>query len=204
AFARLMEIERLPEEAPACDVAIGYSMGGRRALAHAARGAVRKALVLVSSNPGIENPALRLEQRRADLALASKIRAWQGGSREFFEWWWSQSVFAAGRWDARFREALLRRRLDADFRAAASELETWGQGARNFWPLLESLELPVLAVAGALDPKYAAIAAGAARRARRGQWRLVADAAHLVPLEQPGALAQAVGDFLEEIFGRAA
>ena len=127
------------------------------------------------------------------------MRSWRGSADEFFEGWWSQEVFASHRWSVDFRRALVERRRVVDFHSAADELDEWGQGRRNLWPVVESLELPILAIAGSHDPKYACLAREIARRTPNGRFCLIQNAGHMVHLEAPEALAAAVGDFLAEI-----
>ena len=56
--------------------------------------------------------------------------------------------------------------------------------------------MPVLAMAGELDPKFSAIAAAMAGRIPGAAVRIVPGAGHAVPLERAAECAQAIETFL--------
>jgi pimeloyl-ACP methyl ester carboxylesterase len=63
------------------------------------------------------------------------------------------------------------------------------------------LTLPVLAVAGALDDKYAAIAERMAERLPLGRAAFIPDAGHAAHLERPDEFSDLLLDFLDEHLG---
>lgn len=138
---------------------VGYSMGGRTAMAYAARYPHRLAsLALISANPGIESGEDRGARRERDDALADRIM--EIGLERFVEEWSAQPMFAAQREQdpAAWRRAMSDRMRQ---RAAglASSLRGSGQGRQtSFWDALPALSLPVLVAAGERDGNYAAIA----------------------------------------------
>jgi 2-succinyl-6-hydroxy-2,4-cyclohexadiene-1-carboxylate synthase len=189
---------RLLAEAGGPAVYLGYSMGARMALhvATEAPGAVR-ALVLIGGTPGIEDDGERAERRASDAALAAGIRA--DGVDAFVDRWLAMPMFAGLPPEGRF--VAERRRNTAE--GLARSLELAGTGSqRPLWDALPGIDVPVLAVAGALDDKYAAIAertaaaAGADARAA-----LVPGAGHSAHLERPGTTIDLVLAWLREVGG---
>lgn len=177
-------------------VYVGYSMGARMAL-HVGLGhpEVVEALVLVGGTPGIEDEAERAARRARDHELAAHVRAI--GVDAFLEEWLDQALFAGlPRW-ARFDEE--RRRNTAE--GLASSLELAGTGSQA--PLLarlSELAMPILAVAGAEDHRYAQIARRMASTiGDNAQSALIPDAGHAAHLENPAAFLQTLRPLLAAV-----
>lgn len=138
---------------------IGYSMGGRTAMAYAARYPHRLAsLALISANPGIEDEAQRRARRDRDDALADRVMGI--GLERFAEEWSAQPMFAAQREQdpAAWRHAMRDRMRQRAF-GLASSLRGSGQGRQApLWDALRALSIPVLVTAGEHDGDYSAIA----------------------------------------------
>jgi 2-succinyl-6-hydroxy-2,4-cyclohexadiene-1-carboxylate synthase len=176
---------------------VGYSMGGRVALHFAAACPERvAAVVLESASPGLADPAQRAERLASDLALADRIE--REGVEAFVSHWEALPLWASqARLPAEVRDALRERRLRNRARGLAGSLRGLSVGAQQ--PLqsrLASLRLPVLCVAGQLDPKYAALARQMAAALPQGQALLVPDAGHAVHLETPERFAREAAGFL--------
>ena len=139
-------------------VLIGYSMGGRLALYLALRHPTCCAsLFLESASPGLESLEERRSRREADERRAKRLETEDFG--RFLEDWYRQPLFAALARD----EALLRRTIEARWRnnpaELAKSLRGMGTGSQpSLWGELPRLRVPALAVAGALDEKYARVA----------------------------------------------
>lgn len=177
------------------DVLVGYSMGGRLALAHALRKPVR-ALVLVSTSAGVAGAKERRARRRADAIWASRLRTWTAAC--FLEAWYRQPVFAG--LSAKARRYLLRTRSLNPRKALARQLEEWGQGRMpSAWTRLSSLRVPVLWVAGERDVKYVRLARRMARLCPKGRAVIVRGSSHVVHRDQPARLARVIHQFLREI-----
>jgi 2-succinyl-6-hydroxy-2,4-cyclohexadiene-1-carboxylate synthase len=177
-------------------VYVGYSMGARTAL-HVALGQseVVQALVLVGGTPGIEDETERAARRQRDLELAAHLRAI--GVAAFLEEWLDQPLFAGlPRW-ARFDEE--RRRNTAG--GLASSLELAGTGSQSsLWPRLPELTMPVLAVAGADDQRYARLAERMASTiGANAQAALVPAAGHAAHLERPDAFLAILRSWLDGV-----
>lgn len=178
-------------------VVLGYSFGGRLAL-HLALDAPDRvgALVLVSATAGIEDPAERERRAGDDGALAAEIE--RDGLAPFVARWEKLPLFAT---QASLPEPVRARqrqlRLGHAPPGLAAALRGLGQGAcPPVWGRLGRLSMPALVVAGALDPRYSAIARRLADGLPRARLALVADAGHAVHLERPQVFADLVGGFL--------
>lgn len=191
--ADLVEAARLAADAGGPGTYVGYSMGGRLAL-HVAleHPAVVERLVLVGATPGIEDDDERAARRARDHELAARVRSI--GIDAFLTEWLDQPLFTGLPAGARFDDE--RRRNTAD--GLASSLELAGTGSQApLWDRLPELQMPVLAVAGADDTRYADIArrlAGAiGPHATAAE---VPHAGHAAHLEQPAAFLTILRDWL--------
>jgi 2-succinyl-6-hydroxy-2,4-cyclohexadiene-1-carboxylate synthase len=176
---------------------VGYSMGGRVALAAALDQPDRVAgLVLIGASPGIEDEAERRERREADEALARELET--EGLAAFVDRWMAQPYFASQRRLGRRRLRLARaERLRGTARGYAASLRCMGQGAQpSFWERLGELRGPVLLIAGEEDEKYAAIARAMAERIPEARVEVVAKAGHAAYLEAPGPTGRLVVELL--------
>jgi 2-succinyl-6-hydroxy-2,4-cyclohexadiene-1-carboxylate synthase len=168
---------------------VGYSMGGRVAL-HVAldHPDVVGGLVLIGAHPGIEDAAERAERRASDRRLADDLR--RDGVDAFLDRWLALPLFAGLPSWARFDDE--RRRNTAEGLAASLELTGTGTQA-PLWDRLPGLAggprpIPVLAVAGAEDAKYSAVAERVARRiGPSAVARTIPGAGHAAHLERPAA-----------------
>lgn len=167
---------------------LGYSMGGRIALAAAARQPVAR-LTIVGAHPGLETEAARAERRVRDELWCAMLE--ERGIDEFARAWEDQPMWAS---QAALPAALrARQRADRaahDPRALAAALRAFGLGAMPpLWDALDSISTPVDLVAGALDPAYVDLAHRMAARLPRARVMIVDGAGHNVPLERPRELA---------------
>jgi len=169
---------------------VGYSMGGRLALAAALDhpGMVAR-LVLVSASPGIAAAADRERRRAEDEALADRLET--AGIAAFVDEWLARPMFGGladrpGEWRASDRAA----RLGSEAGGLAAALRLLGQGAQPYLGerLLE-LGVPVLLVAGGDDGRYAALARSMGARLARSTVAVVSGAGHAVVGERPAELA---------------
>lgn len=169
---------------------IGYSMGGRLALAVALRHPeVVSALVLVSATAGIADDDERAARRTADEARATEVET--VGTAAFLETWLAQPMFASVPPNA---PGLADRRTLSPARLA-HQLRELGTGAMpNYWDALAQLTMPVMIVTGTHDEKFDAIGDKLAARLPNAT-RARIECGHAVPLEAPAALATALMHF---------
>jgi 2-succinyl-6-hydroxy-2,4-cyclohexadiene-1-carboxylate synthase len=187
--------ELLVEAAAGPATFVGYSMGARLCL-HAALthpDAVR-GLVLVGGTAGLEDADERAARVDQDRATADRLEAL--GLDRFLEEWLAQPLFAGLRPD----QAGLEERRRNTVAGLRSSLELAGTGAQEpLWARLGQLTMPVLAVAGAEDTKFAALAermvAGIGRSATLD---LIEGAGHAAHLEQPDGFLRVLRAWLAE------
>jgi 2-succinyl-6-hydroxy-2,4-cyclohexadiene-1-carboxylate synthase len=183
------EAAGLVGEAGGVGVYVGYSLGGRLCLRLALdRPDLVRGLVLIGASPGIADPAARAERREADEALAERIE--RHGVAAFLERWLAGPLFASLPAEAAGLDDRLTNRPDG----LAWALRRLGTGAQEpLWARLPGLRPPALLVAGALDAKFARIAAEMAAAVGPGaRVALVPGAGHAVHLERPDAVAALV------------
>lgn len=162
---------------------VGYSLGGRACL-HAAvmYPHLVTSLVTIGANPGIDDDGDRAERRLADDALAAHL--YDIGLEAFLREWTTLPLF--GRYQPTAEDFADRMTNTVD--GLATSLRLAGSGAQgSLWPRLRELNMPVLALAGELDPKFAAIADQIADAVPNGRARLIPAAAHAAHLQQQEA-----------------
>jgi 2-succinyl-6-hydroxy-2,4-cyclohexadiene-1-carboxylate synthase len=166
---------------------VGYSMGGRLCLQLALdRPELVERLVLISASPGIADDAERAARRESDEALAQEIE--RDGVDPFLERWLAQPLFATLPTEL---AAIDDRRAANTVEILTHQLRTLGQGAQpDNWPRLGELSMPVLLIAGALDPKYVDIAHRMSAAIPNARVEIVDRAGHACHLERPEAVAQ--------------
>lgn len=179
---------------------LGYSMGGRVALAAAVLHPDRvRRLVLESASPGLAEESERAARRAEDEARAKRLE--REGVPAFVEWWERLPVFvgagAGARPDGRAAGHLRDIQRANHPAPLAAVLRGLGTGAQpSFWDHLRWMDRRTLLVTGGEDAKFTAIAGTMAELLPRGRHVTVPDAGHRVHLEQPEAWLRAVRAFL--------
>jgi 2-succinyl-6-hydroxy-2,4-cyclohexadiene-1-carboxylate synthase len=177
-------------------VYVGYSMGARYALRLALdRPDLVRALVLIGVSPGIEDTAARAARVASDERLATQLEA--TGVEAFVDEWLQLPLFATLPAEHTYRAE----RLTNTAAGLASSLRLAGTGAMApMWQRLPELEVPVLLVTGALDPKFGDIAQAMVAQMAPHAWAIeVPDAGHSAHLEQPAATAEFVRSWLRVV-----
>lgn len=183
-------VDHVLAHAPARFVLCGYSLGGRVAL-HVALTAPERVtrVVLVSTTAGIENAAERAQRSAADHRLADELE--RVPFEDFIERWRTQPLFAddppeVGR---RAREDQRHNRPDA----LAAVLRGIGSGEMGpLWGRLGELTKPVTVLVGDRDAKFQALGRRMVELLPDGEL-VVAAGGHGLPLENPAAVALALG-----------
>ncbi len=196
AFARTAEgfDRRLAALGVARAGVVGYSMGGRLALAWAvlAGGRVGR-LALVGASPGLEDPAERARRAAQDEERAADLEA--RGLAAFLDDWYAQPLFADLVRRPGFAHVLTRRAKGRPL-ALAAALRALGTGRQP--PLGQALAARrdrALLVAGARDTPYAALGAAWAARGPGLTAVTIPDAGHSPHLETPDALREVLQAF---------
>ena len=175
---------------------VGYSMGGRVALALGCVSPPRlRSLTLIGASAGIADPDERRRRAEADQARAERIVT----DLDAFVAEWMGGPLLAGQ--TALGEAHLRaaraQRLASNPAGLARSLVAGGTGAME--PLHERLadcDVPTLLVVGARDSKFCAIAAQLAAGLPRAAVARIDAAGHATHLEQPDATAAAIADLI--------
>lgn len=193
---RLAEIAEAGEGA----LVVGYSLGGRLALRAVLREPARYAgLVTIGATAGIDEPATRSARAEADDRLASWMET---APIESIVGVWERQPLFADQSEALI-EAQRSGRLAQDPRELAAILRTAGQGVLEpVWHQLLTLQLPVLAVAGARDQGYSTAARRIADTAPRGRAAIVEHAGHAPQLQRPDEVARLLADFADQDVGQ--
>jgi len=171
---------------------IGYSLGGRVCLHLALMYPhLVQSLVVLGAHPGINDADERSLRRAHDDQTAEHLT--DIGLEAFLDEWTSLPLFGGFEFTDADRADRLRNSVDG----LAASLHSAGTGEQlPLWPRLRELNMPVLALAGALDTKFAAIAEQIASTVPAGRVLLIPDAAHAAHLQQPQAVADAIATAL--------
>jgi len=193
---RLAEIAAAAGKVGGPAVLCGYSLGGRLALHAAVRDPDRYAgLVVLGSSAGIAEPTARAARAEAD----EKLAAWMETQpiEEIVAIWERQPLFADQ--TDKLVEAQRPGRLDQDPRSLALLLRTAGQGTMEpIWGRLATLDIPILALAGARDERYRRASRKIAAEAPNGYAAVVEHAGHAAHLQRPDDFADALVAFLDD------
>jgi len=187
---------------------VGYSLGARvviEALAQsapapsaAARSATApaplvSAAVLVSGTAGIEDSSQREARAASDDALATRIETI--GVEAFVREWLAQPLFR----DLNDANSQVQQRSTNSARGLADSLRRCSQGRQEpRWAQLAEVKVPVLAVAGARDEKYVAIARRIAATVPQGSLAIVPDTGHSAPLQSPDETTKCIAGFIAD------
>jgi 2-succinyl-6-hydroxy-2,4-cyclohexadiene-1-carboxylate synthase len=172
---------------------VGYSLGGRLCLRLALdRPDVVRALVLVGASPGLADDGERAARRASDEALAHEIE--RMGTAAFLDRWLAQPMFSTLKPEPEDVAA----RLANSPAGLATALRRLGPGVQEpLWDRLGELEMPVLAVAGQEDTRYAQVAEQmAAAIGANAHVVALAGAGHAAHLERPAGFRRLLGAFL--------
>ncbi len=182
-------IERLP--GGRC-VLCGYSLGGRLALAMAARAPDRVARVLaIGAHLGLSSTTLRAERRVWEEAQVARLQ--QQGLAAFVTSWASMPLFASQRdLPVELLAAQERTRLSHVPRGLAWALTVLGTASMpELLPRLLACDVPISLMAGERDQPYVASLSSAA--AELGcEIQIVPGVGHNVVLERPAAVARSL------------
>lgn len=182
---------------------VGYSMGGRAALAAlVARPDLFASATLIGATAGIADPAERAARIEADEALADRIE--RDGLAAFVEHWMALPIFASqarlgGDFLARARAERLRQRPHG----LANSLRGMGAGAQTpVFARVDACRVPVLLVAGGEDAKFRAIAEQLATGLPDARVAILEGVGHAAHLEDEAGFAARLRAFLGEVEDR--
>ncbi len=173
---------------------VGYSMGGRTALALAvAHPEAVSRLVLESASPGIVDERDRHKRRQSDERLASEIETL--GIASFVKRWEQNPLFSTQSTDIVVQERSIR--LSQRGHGLARSLRGMGTGAQEeLWTSLEQLRMPVLLITGGLDEKFTSINKAMDQKIHDSRHVVFANKGHNVHAESPISYNKVLSDFL--------
>ena len=177
-------------------ILLGYSMGARASLLHAAyHPGVWDALILISANPGIEDETERTNRRIADAELADSIE--RLGMQAFLEFWQETPLIRSQKHiTGNLRASMQANRLKNTSIGLAKSLRQFGQGdAPNLWPELGKLTVPALLITGEKDTKYTNIAQRMQAVLPHASHVTIPNASHMPHLEQSDLVIKAIHTF---------
>lgn len=162
-------------------ILIGYSMGGRLALHHAKQSPhLIKKLIVISANPGIEEPGERLKQDQAWIQLLD-----DKGLDAFLSAWYAQPIF-----DTLDIDRIIAKRKKLSVRAIKHHLNTYSIARQpSLWSELDAFPMPIDFLFGALDTAYLPIAN---RLHPRFPVTLLAGCGHALHIEDPKQCAETI------------
>lgn len=175
---------------------VGYSLGGRIALYTAiCFPQLLTTLVIESANPGLETEPARLSRAALDDQRAEQIIA--DGMDTFVEQWYQLDLFRSLQTQPELLETIKVRRKKNDPRWTAKIIQELSPGRQPpLWDRLDSLPMPTLLLAGALDQTYTAMVTRMAQKMTGATIEIVPDAGHNIHLEQPEKVSQIMRAFL--------
>lgn len=178
---------------------IGYSMGGRTALAFACEypGRIER-LVLESASPGLPTEDERNARRDKDASLAKSIM--DSGIEAFVDSWQEIPLFQSQKsLPESVQQEVRKERLAQSPTGLANSLLGMGTGSQaSYWERLEALEMPVYLITGELDRKFEAVAKKMMRRLPHATHRSIR-AGHAIHVEKPAEFATMVKELLNGI-----
>ncbi|WP_409421816.1 2-succinyl-6-hydroxy-2,4-cyclohexadiene-1-carboxylate synthase [Pseudaeromonas sp. ZJS20] len=155
---------------------LGYSLGGRLALYHAAAGAPGlQSLILEGAHPGLVSQAERRERARQDALWARRF--YRDPLATVLEDWYRQPVFAELS-DAQRIQLIEARRQNDGRRLARTYCATSLARQPDLAPWLAGTRLPLAYLYGQQDGKFAAIATRLAAVQPKLNRQAVPDAGH--------------------------
>jgi 2-succinyl-6-hydroxy-2,4-cyclohexadiene-1-carboxylate synthase len=178
---------------------IGYSMGGRAALAFGVAHPARVAsALLVGTSAGIRDPQLRAERVRSDEALAERIE--REGVEAFVDFWTSQAFLVdERRLGARGVAEARKMRLANSAHGLAASLRGMGSGAQPpIHGALARLGAPVCLAVGEEDLKFRTLAAEMSQALPNARIEIVPEAGHSAHTDNPAAFLKLARRFLAE------
>lgn len=179
---------------------IGYSMGGRIALAYTKAYPNRVlSLLLESASPGLKTEQERIERKKADALLANRIQ--KEGILNFVDFWESIPLFESQKkLSIKQRDAVRGERLAQSELGLANSLRGIGTGSQpSLWEDLSSIVIPVLLITGEIDRKFVFIAREMKEMFPNATHKSINGAGHAIHVEKPTLFATMVKEHIKGV-----
>lgn len=177
---------------------IGYSMGGRTALAYALTYPETVLTVtLESASPGLASHKERAERRQKDGGLIERLKS--GGLESFINFWENIPLFATQkRLPKDVQTSVRKERLSQSTEGLIASLRYMGTGQQpSLWNNLQSLQRHVLLIVGGQDEKFVRLNEQMKRHLPKATLKVIKQAGHTVHLEQPMKFYHEVTTFIQ-------
>lgn len=173
---------------------VGYSMGGRLALyltIHFPQYFCRT--ILESASAGLQTAQERGDRVAKDQLLAAKLEA--GDFRLFLENWYQQPIFASLRSHPNF-DQMLEQRLNNSPVLLAKSLRNLSTGMQpSLWEKLPENQIPLLLLAGELDPKFVQINRQMQQLCKYSQLEVIPSCGHNIHFENSDLFVEKIKAF---------
>ncbi|MGO1922792.1 MAG: 2-succinyl-6-hydroxy-2,4-cyclohexadiene-1-carboxylate synthase [Jeotgalicoccus sp.] len=177
---------------------LGYSMGGRTALALTAHFPARiEKCILESASPGITDNEKKAERLLIDQERSESIVK---DYHEFLKFWQSMPLFQTQHYvDESLLKSQHEERLQQIPAEAADSLLKYGTGAqRSYWDDLSSLHNHFCLITGSEDKKFIGVAHSMSEVLKSAKLNIVENCGHNIHLENYEAYINLVREYLEE------
>lgn len=174
---------------------VGYSMGGRLALAYADKYGVDK-LILESSSPGLANEVDRVKRKYADELLAERIL--NEGISAFVDFWENIPLFHSQKsLSLEKQQAIRLERLAGSEVGLSNSLKGFSTGIQpSYWGKLKDIPIPTILLTGELDQKFCDIAMDMKNLLPKGKHMKISKVGHAIHVENPELFATIVKDII--------
>lgn len=177
---------------------VGYSMGGRVALAYTLTyPKTVLSLTLESASPGLLNHEERSKRRQSDYELTKRIA--KEGIKSFVDFWENIPLFTTQKQlPIHTQEKVRLERLNQSEKGLIQSLLYMGTGQQTpLWKDLQKVETPVLLIVGKQDEKFVRINEKMAKLLPKGVLKIIDQAGHTVHLEQPEEFFNEITTFIQ-------
>ncbi|MDF2536189.1 MAG: Menaquinone biosynthesis related protein [Bacillales bacterium] len=180
---------------------VGYSMGGRLAIAFALKYPNRlKSLVLESASAGISSKKEREKRQESDGTLSLKID--HDGMEAFVDYWENIPLFQPLEKKISFPDKLRLRtdRISHKPNGLMASLIMMGTGSQPYYMnKLSRIKVPTLILTGKIDEKFSKIGEQMADQIINSEHVIVKDSGHVIHLEQSMIFDRIVVDFMKKV-----
>lgn len=181
-------------------ILVGYSMGGRIALAYTKKHPEQvTSLILESASPGIKTKSERIARREADKQLSERIV--REGVPSFVDFWENIPLFHSQKKLPKEKQNVIRQeRLKQSKTGLANSLLGIGTGSQpSYWDDLNSINVPVLLITGEIDMKFVNIAQEMKEYLPLANHRTVKDVGHAIHVENPTLFATMIMEHVAKV-----
>jgi 2-succinyl-6-hydroxy-2,4-cyclohexadiene-1-carboxylate synthase len=180
---------------PPCSL-VGYSMGGRIALALLLRHAeLFSKAVIISASPGLKTEKERIDRQEHDEKVARKI---ERSFDSFVEAWYEQPLFATLKSHPIFKEVESERKIN-DPQNLALALRLLGTGGQpSLWEKLKNNRVPVSFFAGEKDERYVEIGHQMVKLCPESDLEIFPHCGHTLQLENRDLFLERLKNFFNQ------